>query len=65
MKSLICKEAETSGLICWGEGTIVHPNAKISAVEGGEIIFGSDCIIEEGACIIQAYFCFNEVVKVV
>jgi carbonic anhydrase/acetyltransferase-like protein (isoleucine patch superfamily) len=34
------------GNIHFGEGCIVHPNAEIKA-DGGDIIFGDYCIIEE------------------
>jgi dynactin-6 len=42
----IWASTKLEGNIHFGEGCIVHPSATISA-EGGDIIFGDYCIIEE------------------
>lgn len=36
-----------SGRITFGDSTVVHPQAVIHCIDGGEIQFGSECIIEE------------------
>eukprot|EP01116_Phalansterium_solitarium_P013466 TRINITY_DN30830_c0_g1_i1.p1 TRINITY_DN30830_c0_g1~~TRINITY_DN30830_c0_g1_i1.p1 ORF type:complete len:182 (+),score=46.67 TRINITY_DN30830_c0_g1_i1:105-650(+) len=44
--AVVCIEAQVSGEVIIGEGTVVHPKAKISAVSG-PVRIGKNNIIEE------------------
>ena len=48
----MCYEAVIKGNVTLGEGCIVHPGAQINA-QGGDIIIGDYCIIEEYAKIVN------------
>ncbi|CAK5265780.1 unnamed protein product [Mycena citricolor] len=51
-KAVVCQDVELKGDITIGSGTIVHPKATIFAI-AAPIIIGSNCIIEEGAIIVN------------
>lgn len=55
--ALIAQDSDIKGTISFGPGCIVHPKATVHALEG-EIIFGKDCVVEEGARIIHRYVSF-------
>ncbi|WWC69564.1 uncharacterized protein I206_103507 [Kwoniella pini CBS 10737] len=50
--SIICQDTNLQGDITINEGVVVHPKTSILAI-GGPIIIGKNCIIEEGAMIIN------------
>eukprot|EP00947_MAST-08B_sp_MAST-8B-sp1_P003152 g3152.t1 len=45
--ALVCEDATLEGNVTIGAGTVVHPRCSILAVDGGSIVIGSDCVIEE------------------
>ncbi|KAL7414701.1 trimeric LpxA-like protein [Mrakia frigida] len=51
-RAVVCQDSELKGAITIGSGTVVHPKATIFAV-AGPIVIGSNCIIEEGAVIVN------------
>ncbi|EIN13150.1 trimeric LpxA-like protein [Punctularia strigosozonata HHB-11173 SS5] len=51
-KAVVCQDVELKGDITIGAGTIVHPKATIFAI-AGPIVIGANCIIEEGAIIVN------------
>jgi dynactin-6 len=51
--ALIAQDSDIKGIISFGPGCIVHPKATIHAISG-EIKFGKDCVIEEGAKIVYS-----------
>lgn len=52
--SIVCKDAELSGAISIGEGTVIHPKCNIeSSLQSGGIEIGKYNIIEEGVQIVN------------
>ncbi|KAF8662697.1 hypothetical protein AX16_001139 [Volvariella volvacea WC 439] len=51
-KAVVCQDVELKGDITIGAGTVVHPKATVFAI-AGPIIIGMNCIIEEGAIIVN------------
>ena len=50
---MIAAEAILSGSITFGPGCVVHPKARIIARR--PIVFGTDCVIEETATVLNSY----------
>ncbi|WWC61231.1 uncharacterized protein I303_103811 [Kwoniella dejecticola CBS 10117] len=50
--SIMCQDTDLKGDITISEGVVIHPKATILAL-GGPIEVGKNCIIEEGAIIIN------------
>lgn len=53
-EALVISDAILKGKITFGDGTIIHPKAVINAGKG-EIIFGTNNIVEETAIIENLY----------
>jgi dynactin-6 len=55
--ALIAQDCDIRGTVSFGPGCVIHPRATIHVVSpnGGEINFGKDCVVEEGAKIIHSY----------
>lgn len=51
--AMVCDDATLTGDIRVGSGTVVHPRCTISCVEGGSIVIGPDCVIEEQVAIVN------------
>ncbi|TDL23071.1 trimeric LpxA-like protein [Rickenella mellea] len=51
-KAVVCQDVELKGDITIGAGTVVHPKAAIYAI-AGPIVIGQNCIIEEGAILVN------------
>ena len=50
--AVVCQDADLRGTVTIGAGVVVHPKAAIYGLGGG-IVLGEDCIVEEGATIVN------------
>jgi carbonic anhydrase/acetyltransferase-like protein (isoleucine patch superfamily) len=54
--ALIAQDCDIRGTVSFGPGCVIHPRATIHVLSPtGEIKFGKDCVVEEGARIIHSY----------
>ncbi|KZT43567.1 trimeric LpxA-like protein [Sistotremastrum suecicum HHB10207 ss-3] len=51
-KAVVCQDVDLKGDITIGAGTIVHPKVIIYAMIG-PIVIGTNCVIEEGAVLVN------------